>query len=88
MERGRYVPPLSNSGYGDKSPSLRILSREGRGSCRAQGYHVIRFWNHDVLDNLAGVLFRIEQVLADRPSPNPSLKGGRPRALAPLARSE
>lgn len=43
---------------------------------RAQGYQVIRFWNHDVLGNLPGVLFRIEQALAGRPSPSPSQMGG------------
>jgi len=41
----------------------------------AQGYQVIRFWNHDVLDNLPGVLFRIDRMLAGQPSPNPSLQG-------------
>jgi very-short-patch-repair endonuclease len=41
---------------------------------RAQGYHVIRFWNSDVLDNMDGVIRRIEQTLADMPSPAPSRK--------------
>jgi len=38
----------------------------------AQGYRVIRFWNSDVLDNVEGVLKRIERVLEDMPSPGPS----------------
>lgn len=38
----------------------------------AQGYTVIRFWNNEVMDNLDGVLTRIENTLADMPSPTPS----------------
>jgi len=36
------------------------------------GYKVIRFTNVDVLNNVAGVICQIEQVLADMPTPNPS----------------
>lgn len=32
----------------------------------AQGYHVLRFWNHDVMDNLDGVLTRISLSLRER----------------------
>ena len=39
-----------------------------------QGYRVIRFWNNEVLGNLAGVVSEIERVLADIPSPSPSRK--------------
>ncbi|MEI9850054.1 MAG: DUF559 domain-containing protein [Sphingomonas sp.] len=39
-----------------------------------RGYRVIRFWNHDVLGNLEGVVAEIERVLAELPSPNPSRK--------------
>nr|WP_254306010.1 endonuclease domain-containing protein [Sphingopyxis sp. BSNA05] len=38
----------------------------------AHGYKVIRFTNDDVLSNVEGVVGRIEQVLADMPTPNPS----------------
>ena len=37
-----------------------------------QGYRVLRFWNHDVLANLEGVIAEIERALGDIPSPNPS----------------
>ena len=50
----------------------------------AQGYQVIRFWNHEVLGNLSGVLFRIDQVLAGSPPPTPPFEGGEkvePRTL-------
>jgi very-short-patch-repair endonuclease len=43
----------------------------------AQGYHVIRFWNNDVITNIGGVLKMIEQALArldNSPSPGPSRK--------------
>lgn len=41
----------------------------------SQGYRVIRFWNHEVIENTEGVLARIAEVLgqgadeADGPSP-------------------
>ncbi|MFN3676698.1 MAG: DUF559 domain-containing protein [Sphingomonas pseudosanguinis] len=35
----------------------------------AQGWHVIRFWNNDVLGNLEGVVATIERALAEKPSP-------------------
>ena len=38
----------------------------------AQGYHVIRFWNAEVLDNIEGVLAVIGKALDDMPSPSPS----------------
>jgi very-short-patch-repair endonuclease len=38
----------------------------------SQGYRVIRFWNNEVMENLEGVVKRIEMELANRPSPNPS----------------
>ena len=38
----------------------------------AQGYIVLRFWNNEVLDNLDGVLTKIEEALDNRPSPDPS----------------
>ena len=37
-----------------------------------RGYHVLRFWNNDVLTQIEAVLAMIHQVLASRPHPNPS----------------
>jgi very-short-patch-repair endonuclease len=37
-----------------------------------QGYTVIRFWNSEVTESLEGVLARIQRVLVDMPSPDPS----------------
>ena len=39
----------------------------------ARGYHVLRFWNHDVLGNLDGVLQVIQSVVT--PPPTPPRKG-------------
>jgi very-short-patch-repair endonuclease len=39
-----------------------------------KGYRVIRFWNNEVLGNLAGVVAEIDRVLAELPSPRPSRK--------------
>ena len=46
----------------------------------SQGFKVLRFWNHDVLQNIEGVLevIRINciQSISDSPSPTPPIKGG------------
>ena len=39
---------------------------------RSQGYRVIRFWNHEVLENIGGVVTAIEEALGNRPFPTPS----------------
>ena len=36
----------------------------------SQGYRVLRFWNNDVLENIEGVVSKIESVLKGRPSPS------------------
>ena len=36
---------------------------------RSQGFMVLRFWNNEVLQELDGVMEKILQVLAWRPSP-------------------
>lgn len=41
------------------------------------GIRVLRFWNHDVLQNMAGVVQQIESVLRGLPLPNPPLQEGR-----------
>ncbi len=57
---------------------------------RGQGWQVLRFWNHEVLQNMEGVLMVIAEALISRrdghqPSPQPSpLKGeGAKRGIAP-----
>ncbi|MBI2584933.1 MAG: endonuclease domain-containing protein, partial [Rhodospirillales bacterium] len=47
----------------------------------AQGYRVLRFWNHDVLRNRDGVVEAIRATLRRDPPPHPSPargEGGRP----------
>jgi len=51
-------------------------------------YRVLRFWNHDVLGNLEGVLSEIQRALPPTPDPSPQ-GGGEPRQRAPrLSRKE
>jgi primosomal protein N' (replication factor Y) len=42
---------------------------------RREGWHILRFWNNEILGNLDGVLYAISQALALRervdPHPNP-----------------
>ena len=45
----------------------------------AAGYRVLRFWNHDVLGNLDGVLTEIQSALT--PTPDPSPQGGGERGV-------
>ena len=45
------------------------------GKIEAEGYRVLRFWNHDVFGNLEGVLSEIQSALWS-PTPNPSPQGG------------
>jgi very-short-patch-repair endonuclease len=40
----------------------------------ADGYRVVRFWNHDVLDQMDAILEEIVRLLSD-PHPSLSLKG-------------
>ena len=43
------------------------------GKIEAEGYRVLRFWNHDVFGNLEGVLSEIQSALS--PTPTPPRKG-------------
>ncbi|WP_299393931.1 endonuclease domain-containing protein [Pelagibius sp.] len=38
----------------------------------ARGFRVLRFWNHEVLENLEGVLAKIAEALEESGSPSPS----------------
>jgi very-short-patch-repair endonuclease len=56
----------------------------------AAGYRVLRFWNHDVLGNLEGVLNEIQRALPPTPAPRERASlvstpqgGGEPRQRAP-----
>jgi len=46
------------------------------GLIEAEGYRVLRFWNHDILGNPDGVATAIAEALHDRhPSPTPPHQG-------------
>jgi very-short-patch-repair endonuclease len=42
---------------------------------QSQGYHVLRFWNNDVLGNIDGVMQTITRALKGTPTPTPPHKG-------------
>ncbi|MEM7619859.1 MAG: DUF559 domain-containing protein [Pseudomonadota bacterium] len=42
----------------------------------SQGFCVVRFWNHDVFNNIQGVLEEISNFVPNPPTPNPSPPGG------------
>ena len=44
---------------------------------RSQGFRVLRFWNHEVFEDLDPVLEVIWSALQDAPHPNPPPQGGR-----------
>ena len=57
------------------SHDSRIASDGARDAYLAEnGYHVIRFTNRQVLENLEGVVTAIAAALADLPTPSPSRK--------------
>jgi len=68
-EEARLVVELDGSQHADSaSDPLRTASIE------AAGYQVLRFWNHDVFENIDGVLQVIVETLrlaSDRGTPHP-----------------
>ena len=44
-------------------------------SLESLGYKVIRFWNHEILNDIHSVLERIHNHLIEAPSPQPSPEG-------------
>ncbi len=46
----------------------------------ADGYRVLRYWNHDVVANIDGVLQDIQRSIIATPTPNPSPQGGGERS--------
>ncbi|RTL55366.1 MAG: endonuclease domain-containing protein [Bradyrhizobiaceae bacterium] len=57
---------------GQHSDNAADLDRTRR--IEERGYRVLRFWNHDVLSNIDGVLAAIQSALP--PTPDPSPQGG------------
>ena len=52
------------------------LADKARDEClKAQGFEVLRFWNHEVLENREGVMERIIERLKS-PLPSPPRRGG------------
>jgi adenine-specific DNA-methyltransferase len=54
----------------------------------AEGFHVIRFWNHDVFKNLDVVLEQIQQKVQDNPLTLPSPASGRGEQKSPSRLNE
>ncbi|WP_425989047.1 endonuclease domain-containing protein [Afipia sp. DC4300-2b1] len=52
----------------------RVADETRTKKIEAEGYRVLRFWNHDVIRNLDGVLLEIQDALT--PTPDPSPQGG------------
>jgi very-short-patch-repair endonuclease len=75
--RAKLVIELDGGQHAENAADLRrTLQIEER------GYRVLRFWNHDVLSNIDGVLVAIQNALP--PTPDPSPQGGG-ELRAPLA---
>jgi very-short-patch-repair endonuclease len=52
----------------------------------AKGFEVLRFWNNDVMQNLEGVVERINQELSPSPRPSPIEGEGAHAPLSPGGR--
>ena len=48
---------------------------------RDQGFNVLRFWNHDVLKNIDGVVDLVVKTMRNTPFLNPSPQGGRKKIV-------
>jgi very-short-patch-repair endonuclease len=64
---------------GQHDASEKDVERDGW--LRSQGFEVLRFWNHDILTNIEGVLEVIwrncsSEMRPKSPSPTPPIKGG------------
>lgn len=68
--RAKLVIELDGGQHDQQREADAIRTRK----IEASGYRVLRFWNHDVLGNLEGVLCTIQNELT--PTPNPSPQGG------------
>lgn len=62
---------------GQHADNVADVDRTAR--LQAAGYHVIRYWNNDIMNNLEGVLEdlrgRVSAITGQNPSPNPLPKG-------------
>lgn len=57
---GRYIVELDGGRHATRDESTRTQFLE------TSGWHVLRFWNSEVIENLPGVLERIAETLARR----------------------
>jgi very-short-patch-repair endonuclease len=57
---------------GGQHQDQRVQDDQRTAYLQAQGWHVLRFWNNEVLNNLDGVLSTIAEHLTDAPPSSPS----------------
>jgi very-short-patch-repair endonuclease len=62
---------------GDTHPAEDRYDARRTAYFESLGYHVIRFANNDVMENMEGVLGALSEALRHSPSPRPSPQGGR-----------
>jgi very-short-patch-repair endonuclease len=60
---------------GGQHDGLREADARRSAYIEARGYRVLRFWNHEVFENIDGVLQVVQSVVT--PIPDPSPQGGR-----------
>jgi very-short-patch-repair endonuclease len=61
---------------GGQHQDQRVQDDQRTAYLQAQGWHVLRFWNNEVLENLDGVLSTIAEHLSDAPHPSlPPFRG-------------
>ena len=73
--KARLVIELDGGQHNERAAIDELRTRQ----IEAAGYRVMRFWNHDVLENLEGVLTVIQSALT--PAPDPSPQGGGERTV-------
>lgn len=70
---GRLIVELDGGQHADRN----AYDKKRDDWLRNQGFVILRFWNHDVLNNIDGVMEQILDSLKNTPYLNPSPQGGR-----------
>ncbi|HVZ51945.1 MAG TPA: endonuclease domain-containing protein [Pseudolabrys sp.] len=65
----RLVIELDGGQHAEGPQASRDATRDA--FLRANGYRVLRFWNHDVMQNIEGVLTLIAEAIDGNVAPHP-----------------
>jgi len=83
VQIGRYIADFASHGAklivevdGGQHVDRAASDGERTKVFEAHGYRVLRYWNHEVLQNVDAVIEDIQCAITSTPTPNPSPQGG------------